>query len=104
MGSHERFDYENTRTRLEGKNKHTLMKLIITIVKNVYGNDLEYIKYPEGAAEHFEQLTGKKTITKSDKEALSKLADIKFENWSEEWQKAIDHLKKEKEIENHAND
>jgi hypothetical protein len=71
------------------------MKLILTTVKNVYGNDLEYIVYPEEDAAHFEQLTGKKTINESDKEALSKLADIQFETYCEQWQTAIDHYKKE---------
>lgn len=71
------------------------MKLIVTIVKNVFGNEREYIVYPEEDAAHFEQLTGKKTINESDKEALSKLGDIQFENWSEQWQSAIDYLKKE---------
>tara|TARA_R110002012_G_scaffold260277_1_gene441937 strand:- start:779 stop:1000 length:222 start_codon:yes stop_codon:yes gene_type:complete len=71
------------------------MKLIVTIVKNVFGNEREYIVYPEKDAAHFEQLTGKKTINESDKEALSKLGDIQFENWSEQWQSAIDYLKKE---------
>ncbi len=72
------------------------MKLIMTVIKNVYGNDLEYIVYPEEDAAHFEQLTGRKTITESDKEALSKLGEIQFENYSEQWQAAIDHYKKEK--------
>ena len=63
----------------------------MTVVKNVYGNDLEYIVYPEEDAAHFEQLTGKKTINESDKEALSKLGDIQFENYSEKWQSAINH-------------
>ena len=82
------------------------MKLIMTIVKNEWGNEREYIEYPEDAQRYFEQLTGRKVIKKSDKEALSKLGDIKFENWSEQWQSAIDHYKKEKEKEkeNHAND
>ena len=71
------------------------MKLIMTVVKNVYGNDLEYIVYPEESAAHFEQLTGKKTINESDKEALSKLGDIQFENYSEKWQSAINHYKEE---------
>tara|TARA_Y100001973_G_C5180264_1_gene324444 strand:+ start:983 stop:1213 length:231 start_codon:yes stop_codon:yes gene_type:complete len=71
------------------------MKLIMTVVKNVYGNDLEYIVYPEEDAAHFEQLTGKKTINESDKEALSKLGDIQFENYSEKWQSAINHYKEE---------
>jgi len=77
----------------------TDMKLIMTVVKNVYGNDLEYIVYPEKAAKHFEQLTGKKTINESDKEALSKLGEIQFENYSEQWQSAINYLKKERKNE-----
>ena len=71
------------------------MKLIVTVVKNVFGNEREYIVYPEEDAAHFEQLTGKKTINESDKEALSKLADIQFETYCEQWQSAIDHYKKE---------
>ena len=71
------------------------MKLILTEIKIEFGNHREYIRYPKDAAEHFEQLTGKKTINESDKEALSKLGDIQFENWSEQWQSAIDYLKKE---------
>ena len=74
------------------------MKLIMTVVKNVYGNDLEYIVYPEEDAAHFEQLTGKKTINESDKEALSKLGDIQFENYSEKWQSAINHYMEKETI------
>jgi len=81
--------------RLQYPHEEKAMRLIVTVVKNVYGNELEYIVHPEDAAGYFEQLTGKKTINESDKEALSKLADIQFENWSEQWQSAIDYLKKE---------
>ena len=81
--------------RLQYPHEEKGMKLIVTVVKNVFGNEREYIVYPEEDAAHFEQLTGKKTINESDKEALSKLGDIQFENWSEQWQSAIDYLKKE---------
>ena len=74
------------------------MKLIMTVVKNVYGNDLEYIVYPEEDAAHFEQLTGKKPINESDKEALSKLGDIQYENYSEKWQSAINHYMEKETI------
>ena len=81
--------------RLQYPHEEKGMKLIVTVVKNVFGNEREYIVYPEEDAAHFEQLTGKKSINESDKEALSKLGDIQFENWSEQWQSAIDYLKKE---------
>ena len=81
--------------RLQYPHEEKAMKLIVTVVKNVFGNEREYIVYPEEDAAHFEQLTGKKSINESDKEALSKLGDIQFENWSEQWQSAIDYLKKE---------
>tara|TARA_R100000306_G_C4327562_1_gene118477 strand:+ start:186 stop:404 length:219 start_codon:yes stop_codon:yes gene_type:complete len=70
------------------------MKLILTEIKNVYGNDLEYIKHPKDAAEHFEQLTGKKTINESDKEALEKLGDIRFYKHTSAWQRAMDYDQK----------
>ena len=81
--------------RLQYPHEEKAMKLIITVVKNVFGRELEYIVYPEEDAAHFEQLTGKKTINESDKEALSKLGDIQFENYSEKWQSAIDYLNKQ---------
>ena len=81
--------------RLQYPHEEKAMRLIVTVVKNFFANELEYIVHPEDAAGYFEQLTGKKTINESDKEALSKLGDIQFENWSEQWQSAIDYLKKE---------
>ena len=70
------------------------MRLIVTIVKNVYGNELEYIVHPEDAAGYFEQLTGKKTINESDKEALEKLGDIRFHKHTSAWQRAMDYYQK----------
>ena len=70
------------------------MKLIVTVVKNVFGNEREYIVYPEEDAAHFEQLTGKKTINESDKEALEKLGDIKFHKHTSAWQRAMDYDQK----------
>ena len=81
--------------RLQYPHEEKAMKLIITVVKNVFGRELEYIVYPEEAAEHFKTLTGKESINESDKEALSKLGDIQFENYSEKWQSAIDYLNKQ---------
>lgn len=81
--------------RLNYPHEEKAMKLILTTVRNVYGNDLEYIVYPKEDAAHFKQLTGKESINESDKEALSKLGDIQFETYCEQWQTAIDHYKKE---------
>jgi len=70
------------------------MKLILTEIKIEFGNHREYIRYPKDAAEHFEQLTGKKTINESDKEALEKLGDIRFDKYTSAWQRAMDYDQK----------